>query len=69
MSIAAQHLSDMLPATSRDAVSMSTLRRRPDELLLVVVLPRELSHLRNRLPEIVDGIQVVYQVAEPPTLN
>ncbi|WP_219724588.1 hypothetical protein [Burkholderia pseudomallei] len=67
--MAAQHLSEMLPVASRDAVSVSTFQRRGDDTVLVVVLPRNLGYLRNRLPELVDGVKVIYQVAEPLTLN
>lgn len=69
LSLAAAHLSDMLPLASRDTVSMSTLRRNRDETVLLVVLPRALAHLRNRLPQAIDGVDVVYQVADPLTLN
>ncbi|MCO4875788.1 hypothetical protein VOI32_15575 [Paraburkholderia caribensis] len=48
---------------------MSTLRRNRDETVLLVVLPRALAHLRNRLPQAIDGVDVVYQVADPLTLN
>ena len=69
LSIAAEHLANMLPLASRDLVSMSTLRRHSDEMVLLVVLPRNLAHLQLRLPESIDGVHVVYEVGDPPTLN
>jgi hypothetical protein len=68
METAAEHLTQMLPPAFRDDVSLSTLLRS-DELYLVLVLPPHLSHLRNRLPSVVDGVHVLYQVAEPLSLN
>jgi hypothetical protein len=68
MESAAERLSQMLPAASRDDVSVSTLRRA-DEMILVVVLPVRLSHLRTRLPAAVDGVRVIYQVSDPLSLN
>lgn len=66
---AAAHLSELLPPSGRDDVSVSTYLRRPDELVLMVVLPPNLSHMRNRLPKVIDGVEVLYQVADPLKLN
>lgn len=69
MAEAAEHLSALLPPASRDAVSVSTHLRRPNHLILMVILPKRLSHLRNRLPNVIDGVEVVYQVSDPLALN
>lgn len=66
---AAEHLSALLPPATRDDVSVSTYLRRPDQMILMVILPTRLSHLRRRLPNTIDGVEIAYQVSDPLSLN
>lgn len=68
MKVAAEHLAALLPPAARDEVSVSTYRR-PNDIVLVVVLPTRLSYMRERLPATVDGIPVIYQISDSLMLN
>ncbi|GEM_PF-6903219 len=66
---AAEEIAALLPSPASDEVSISTLTRNVGELVLLVMIPPALAHIRHRLPSSVRGVQVLYEIQEPYTLN